>query len=179
MSPYCHAALFNEEIFMIKKIVTLLVACGISSPVMAAPDMSQSLAGAWTGTLQYRDYGNDRQVTLPTTVTFSGPVNALRGDYVYDDGPGKTVRSSEQWALAPDGSTLTMDGAPARVTVYRAGPGADVTLEVEGMAEENKQAVAMRTLLNRTGVQLTITRLTQLPGQPWLTRHVYRFVKDK
>jgi len=164
---------------MTKHIMAFLAACSISLPGVAAPDLSQALAGAWRGTLQYRDYSNDRQVTLPTTVTFSGPASALRGDYVYDDGPGKTVRASERWSLAPDGSTLTMDGSPARVTTWRAGPDADVTLEVEGTAEENKQAVAMRTLLNRTGVQLTITRLTQLPGQPWLTRHVYRFVKDK
>jgi hypothetical protein len=166
---------------MIKKIMTLLAASCVSMTALAAPDLAQSLAGAWTGSLQYRDFGNDRQVTLPTTVTFSGPATALRGDYVYDDGPGKTVRSSEQWSLAPDGSTLTLatGGTPARVTTYRAGTGADVTLEVAGSGEENKQPVAMRTLVERTGDALTITRLTQLPGQPWLTRHVYRFVKNK
>lgn len=162
---------------MFKQILALVAACCLSLPAVAAPDLSASLAGAWTGTLQYRDFGNDRQVTLPTTVTFSGPATALRGDYVYDDGPGKTVRSTEQWSL--DGSTLTLGGTPARVTVYGAGTGADVTLEVEGAGEENKRPVAMRTLLSRAGDQLTITRLTQLPGQPWLTRHVYRFVKDK
>ena len=160
-----------------KHIIAFLAACCISLPAMAAPDLAQSLAGAWTGSLQYRDFGNDRQVTLPTTVTFSGPATALRADYVYDDGPGKTVRSTEQWSL--DGGTMMLDGTPARVTAYRAGSGADITLEVEGSGEENKQPVAMRTLLNRTGAALTITRLTQLPGQPWLTRHVYRFVKDK
>ncbi len=162
---------------MFKQIMAIVAAICLSSPVMAAPDLSASLAGAWTGSLQYRDFGNDRQVTLPTTVTFSGPATALRGEYVYDDGPGKTVRSTQQWSL--DGSTLTLDGAPARVTTYRAGTGADVTLEVEGTGEENKQPVAMRTLVARTGDALTITRLTQLPGQPWLTRHVYLFVKDK
>lgn len=160
-----------------KHIIAFLAACCIGLPAVAAPDVAQSLAGAWTGTLQYRDFGNDRQVTLPTTVTFSGPATALRGDYVYDDGPGKTVRSTEQWSL--DGSTLTLDGTAASVTTYRAGTGADVTLEVEGSGEENKRPVAMRTLVARTGDALTITRLTQLPGQPWLTRHVYRFVKDK
>lgn len=164
---------------MFKHIMALVAAFCLSLPAVAAPDLSASLVGAWTGTLQYRDFGNDRQVTLPTKVTFSGLATDLRGDYVYDDGPGKTVRSTVQWSLAPDGSTLTMDGAAARVTTWRAGKGADITLEVDGTAEENKQPVAMRTLLNRAGDALTITRLTQLPGQPWLTRHVYRFVKDK
>jgi hypothetical protein len=158
---------------MIQPILALMAACCIG-----APDLSASLAGTWTGSLQYRDYSNDRQVVLPTTVTFSGPGIALRGDYVYDDGPGKTVRSTEQWVLAPDGATLTLGSAPARVTTLRAGTGMDITLEVEGTAEENKQAVAMRTLVTRTGNALTITRQTQLSGQPWLVRHVYRLVKQ-
>jgi hypothetical protein len=160
---------------MIKHIMALVAVCCLSMPAVAAPDLSASLAGAWTGTLQYRDYSSDRQVTLPTTVTFSGPAAALRGDYVYDDGPNKTVRSSEHWSLAPDGSTLALaaDGAPARVTVYRAGAGNDITLEAEGAGVENDQAVAVRTVLERRADALTITRLTQLPDQPWRVRHVY------
>ena len=90
------------------------------------------------------------------------------------------MKSTEQWSLAPDGTTLTLKAGdpPARVRTYRAGTGADVTLEVEGTGEENQQPVAMRTLLARTGDTLTITRLTQLPGQPWLTRHVYRLARQ-
>ena len=165
---------------MFKRCMMLAAACCLSTTVLAT-DLAQSLAGAWTGSLQYRDFGNDKQVVLPTTVTFSGPATALQGDYVYDDGPGKTVRSREQWSLAPDASTLTLGaaGTPARVTSYVEGSGADVTLEAEGTGVENRQAVAVRTLLARRGDTLTITRLTQLPGQPWLTRHVYRFVRPE
>ena len=161
---------------MIKKLMVLLAACCPSLPAVAAPDLSASLAGAWSGTLQYRDFGNDKQVTLPTTVTFSGPATALRGDYVYDDGPGKTVRSTERWSL--DGSTLTLGDTPARVTVYRAGPGQDLVLEAEGAGVENDQAVAVRTVLERRAAALTITRLTQLPDQPWRVRHVYTLTRQ-
>jgi len=166
---------------MIKKLTALMVACCLTLPSHAAPDLAHALTGPWTGSLQYRDFSNDKQVVLPTTVTFSGSNTALRGDYVYDDGPGKTVKSSEQWSLAPDGATLSTDatGAPARVTSYRVGDGNDVTLEAEGQGIENKQPVAVRTRLERHGDALTITRLTQLPGQPWLVRHIYRFVKAK
>ena len=167
---------------MLKNIVWLVASCCLGLPLLAAPpDLAQSLAGTWTGSLQYRDFSNDKQVVLPATVTFSGPSTALRGDYVYDDGPGKTVQSIEQWSLAPDGTTLRTDaaGTPARVTAYRAGTGADVTLEAEGSGVENKQPVAVRTQLARQGDTLTITRLTQLPGQPWRTRHTYRFVKPE
>lgn len=152
----------------------------ITQCMMLAAELAQALAGHWTGSLQYRDFGNDRQVVLPTTVTFSGPATALQGDYVYDDGPGKIVRAREQWSLAPDASTLTLEpsGTPARVTSCD-GHGRDVTFEAEGTGIENKQAVAVRTLLARRGDTLTITRLTQLPGQPWLTRHVYRFVRPQ
>ena len=165
---------------MIKHCTLLAIACCLSTPLFAA-DLAQSLAGTWTGSLQYRDFSTGRQVVLPTSVTFSGPGTALQGDYVYDDGPGKTVRSREQWALAPDASTLTLEtsGTPARVTAYVEGDGADLTLEAEGAGVENKQGVAVRTLLARRGESLTITRLTQLPGQPWLMRHVYQFVRTK
>jgi hypothetical protein len=167
---------------MIKNLVWLVASYCLGLPLHAGPpDLAQSLAGAWTGSLQYRDFSNDKQVVLPATVTFSGPSTALRGDYVYDDGPGKKVKSTEQWALAPDGATLRTDATsiPARVTLYRVGAGADVTLEAEGTGEENKQAVAVRTQLERQGDALTITRLTQLPDQPWRTRHTYRFVKPE
>jgi hypothetical protein len=165
---------------MLKNIIGLVAVCCLVFPLHAAPpDLAQSMAGAWTGSLQYRDFSSSKQVVLPATVTFSGPGTALQGDYVYDDGPGKTVKSREQWSLAPDGATLKTDatGTPARVTAYRAGDGADVALEAEGTGEENRQPVAIRTRLERQGDTLTITRLTQLPGQPWLTRHTYRFVK--
>ena len=165
---------------MIKHCMMLAAACCLNTTVLAA-DLAQALAGSWTGSLQYRDFGNDKQVVLPTTVTFSGPATALQGDYVYDDGPGKTVRSRERWSLARDGSTITLEpsGTPARVTSNVDGSGADLTLEADGTGVENKQAVAVRTVVARRGDSLTITRLTQLPGQPWLTRHTYRFVQPK
>ena len=165
---------------MFKHVIVMLAACCVCLSSHAA-DLGKSLAGAWSGTLQYRDFGNDKQVVLPATVTFSGPATALRGDYVYDDGPGKTVRSTEQWSLAPDGATLQLDaaGAPARVTAYRGDHDTDLTLAAEGTGEENQQAVAVRTLLERRGDDLTITRLTQLPGQSWRVRHVYRLVRTK
>ena len=167
-----------SEIRMHKRLFFWAAAC-LSLPVHAAPDLARAMAGAWSGTLQYRDYGNDRQVILPTTVTFSGTSAALRGDYVYDDGPGKTVRSTERWALAADGSTLTLEpaGKPARVTAYRGAGEADLALEAEGTGEENRHAVAVRTQVARDGDALTITRLTQLPGQAWLVRHTYRLSK--
>ena len=167
---------------MVKNLAMWLAACCVSLPMHAAvPDLAQAVAGSWTGSLQYRDFGNDRQVVLPTTVTFSGPSSALQGDYVYDDGPGKTVRSSEHWALSDDGATLSLDpsGTPARVTAFHLGSELDMTLEAEGAGEENKQAVAVRTQLERHGSALTITRLTRLPGQPWLVRHVYRLTQAK
>lgn len=163
---------------MLNNFIMFMAACCVSLTGNAA-DLSQALAGAWTGSLQYRDFSTDRQVVLPTTVTFSGRSSALQGAYVYDDGPGKTVKSTERWSLAPDDATLTIDeGAPARVTTYRAGA-ADLTLEAEGTGVENKQTVAVRTTITQTGDALTITRLTHLPGQPWLVRHVYRLARAK
>jgi hypothetical protein len=59
------------------------------------------MAGAWEGTLTYRDYQPPgAMVTLPTrmTVALTAP-HELALYYVFDDGPGKTVYSYERMAF--------------------------------------------------------------------------------
>lgn len=58
----------------------------------------ESAAGAWKGTLTYRDYQNpDKMVVLPMrlAVSMTSP-DELALYYVFDDGPGKIVYSYER-----------------------------------------------------------------------------------
>jgi len=139
--------------------------------------LGQALAGRWQGTLHYRDYGNDKGVTLPTSLVVDGPSNALRLAFIYDDGPGKTVRSTEQWALGADGATLQMgkDDVPMRVSVYRSKDNADVALVALGTGVENGVPVELRSVILRRGQALSFSKASRLPQQAWLLRHVYRF----
>ncbi|MDZ5647291.1 S41 family peptidase [Nitrospirillum sp. BR 11828] len=60
--------------------------------------LGAALAGGWGGTLDYRDYGTDRRVILPTQMSATaGPVTTLA--FTFDDGPGKAVHARETWSL--------------------------------------------------------------------------------
>jgi hypothetical protein len=136
--------------------------------------LGEALAGRWQGTLEYRDYGNERRVVLPTRASISGPSEALLAEFVYDDGPGKVVRSRDRWALAGASFRMEQAGAPLAVSSYRSGGGSDVALVALGTGSDNGVAVQVRMVLQRRDGQLRISRATQAPGQPWLLRHVYR-----
>lgn len=137
--------------------------------------LGQALAGRWRGTLHYRDFGSDKGVTLPTEVVIDGAGEALRLAYTYDDGPGKTVRSSETWSF--DGATLRMgkEGEPMTVTRYRGNAKGELILLALGSGVENGAPVEVRSVVMRRGPALSISRASRLPGQAWLLRHIYRF----
>lgn len=133
--------------------------------------LNGALAGRWHGTLQYRDYSSDQAVTLPTRVVID---DALQFAFTYDDGPGKTVRSAEQWLF--DGASLTTGkaGAPLQVSVYRGNEDGDLILVALGSGVENGAAVEVRLVVLRRAEALSISRSSRLPQQAWLLRHVYR-----
>jgi len=147
----------------------------IGQPAPAAL-LGQRLAGRWQGSLLYRDFGTDRGVTLPTDVAISGASAALQLAFTYDDGPGKTVRSNEQWSLAGNGTTFGTgkSAAPMAVSLYRGNGDGDLALVAIGEGVENDVQVAVRMVVLRRGTSLHISRSTRLPDGVWLLRHVYR-----
>jgi hypothetical protein len=118
------------------------------------------------------------QVTLPTLASFDSEGTAR---FAYDDGPGKTVRATEQWQLSADGKSINMgkSAQPMRVYVLRAGAQADITLAAVGTGEENGAPVLVREMLARRGGCLLISRQTQGLGQPLRTRHAYRLERQQ
>jgi len=151
---------------------------GLAELPVSAPQslLGQALAGHWRGTLTYRDFRSDQRVVLPTGVDIGGASHALRLDFVYDDGPGKTVRSSQHWSLDLDGAALRTGeaDAPLKISNYHAGPEQDLTLIAFGAGVENDAPIEVRSVVLRRGEHLSISRATRLPGHPWLLRHVLR-----
>ncbi len=147
-------------------------------PVDAAAVLAAALAGNWTGTLDYRDDGNDGRVVLPTVLETQG----LSLAWTFDDGPGKTVRSAERWALSGDLKTLTLasgDGlSTARIVQLDATPAGGLTLVMEGSARENGRAVMSRTILTQAGDRLRLTEMTRATGEPFLMRHSYELARQ-
>ena len=156
--------------------------------------LGAALAGAWRGSLTYRDYGSGKKVVLPTSAKIAASAgNTLDVALVYDDGPGKTVRSTDTWALNDDASQWRMNRDQLAVSSYRIAAGAGAGIEVDagtggaprtgagtdlslvalGSSIENGAPVQVRLVVLRRGDTLTISRATRQPDQPWLLRHRY------
>ncbi|MEM7786126.1 MAG: S41 family peptidase [Bacteroidota bacterium] len=118
------------------------------------------LAGDWTGTLVYTDYGDDAtRVTLP--ITASGQItrddrlgaDALRLDVVFtepDGSPGGT--GSTTLAALPEARAFGYDGEAWQVLSHAASAdGFEVVIEAEG-ADNNRPATIRHTIRHRDGV---------------------------
>lgn len=145
-----------------------------AAPLEAATALTTALAGNWAGTLDYRDYGNDGRVTLPTLMQ----ANGLSIAWTFDDGPGKTVKDSERWSFSPDGRALTITSGKSSeamvVAELRRSPSGALTLVADGSGTENGRKVIVRTILTRSGDQLRLTRMSRTSGQPFIMRHSYQ-----
>ena len=155
-------------------------AIGVAQGVLPARSdsavlVAKALAGAWTGTLDYRDYTNDTRATLPTIMQSDGTVLA----WTFNDGPGKTVGSTERWTFDPAGSTLTINSGnkqPDKLRVAEARMSANassLTIVFDGTSEENGREVIARKILTRDGNRIRITKQTRFAGEPFLMRHSY------
>ena len=99
--------------------------------------------------------------------------------WTFDDGPGKTVRSTERWVFDATGQTLTItsgSNAPDQWRVIEARAAADgsaLTIVFDGLSEENGRSVMARKILTRDGNRLRITKQTRVAGEPFLMRQSY------
>ncbi len=138
-----------------------------------AATVTAALKGRWTGTLDYRDYSNDGRVVLPTNLDVDG----LSLAWTYDDGPGKTVRSTETWTFEPNGRSATIHHGKttSRVLISELRKTADgsLTVVLDGTGNENGQAVIARTIMTLDKGTLRLTKLTRTPRMPFLMRHSY------
>lgn len=170
-------------------VATLMLAGAFPAPLLAQPSASAkmlhaALGGRWTGTLRYRDYQDStRFVSLPTVLegTAAADSASVRLDFVYDDGPGKTVLSSDTFALSADASTLRWgpaDGkrAPSSFAVRQVGGGAPFTLVVEMNGEDDDRTARIRETLTVDAGALRIVKEVQFAADaPWVFRHEYSF----
>ncbi|MES2521374.1 MAG: hypothetical protein V4617_01660 [Gemmatimonadota bacterium] len=142
-----------------------------------------ALGGTWTGTLRYRDYQDStRFVSLPTTLqgTTAADSTGVRLDFTYDDGPGKTVRSSDAFSLDAAARALvwgSSDGKrpPSTFSVTQFTGGKPFTLVVERDGEDDDRKARIRETLSVNGAELRILKEVRFDAKaPWVFRHEYR-----
>ena len=166
-------------------------AASASAPVPDAAflKLHKVFVGKWNGSLEYRDFRNDKRVTLPATLEIEPRASAEGGElltqYVFDDGPGKIVRSA---------ALVRIDAAVARYSSrapnaakrddYRIAEGLSAfaekgegTMVLLATGTENDQPVDVRTTLDVNENQYSLLRETRLAGQEFQFRHVYKFVR--
>jgi hypothetical protein len=157
--------------------VTTLAAQSPGSPFAAA------LAGAWSGTLEYRDYRSDRRVTLPTQLKVSGGESGrLEFAYTYDDGPGKTVTSRDRISIDAAAGTYRIQNdenydATFIVTGLQAYSPSSPQVVLMGTGTENDKPVELRITITVTTTALTMLRESRLPGEDWRFRNQYRLTR--
>ncbi|SNS34760.1 hypothetical protein SAMN05421770_101602 [Granulicella rosea] len=115
------------------------------SPASRAAGVTQlntSFHGRWVGQLEYRDFQTNAQTFLPTwlAMTPSADGNAVTLDYIYDDGPAKTVRERETLAF----TVASAGGMTASVTSDR--DHTSETYAVAGLEEFRKLGRGVLTL---------------------------------
>ncbi len=136
-------------------------------------DLSDRLVGSWEGYLQYRDYTSDKYVRLPMkldAVRIPGRAGAMRWEYTYDDGPGKTVTSSELVAIDRRAGTVTLselDGKESErfdVIMDRQDAGGREMMVLRTMgSDDNRPATSLKTLTVQDG-EFSILKLVQFDG---------------
>jgi hypothetical protein len=177
-------------------LTLLAVVCGAQlaaqhavPPVDAAPALAVSartvhaaLAGSFTGALRYRDYqDSSRFVTLPTELTgmLSADSSSVRLNFTYDDGPGKTVQSSDRFELAANTTVLRWGpadgGRPPSVFNVRTLSGGDtIRLVAETAGSDDNRPATLRETITISARTISILKEVRFTGaSPWLFRHEY------
>ena len=178
--------------------VVLVLVCDLpsaaqqtSSPSPTPVNLDQlygGFLGDWVGQLEYRDFGDNSRVFLPTWlhITRSNDGRSLRFAYVYDDGPSKTVQEL---------SVVTIDRVAAAITFTSDRDHSSDTYKLSGLSEfaaKGRGALALAGTGEENGkkvdVKITITlrrnlytyqKETRLPGQDFQFRDGYTFTRKE
>lgn len=156
-------------------------------PLVTRERVYAALAGRWTGTLEYRDYQDPtRRVSLPVILEVARDADGLELRYTYDDGPGKTVRSTERMVLDVTVSTLRWGGPPpdslAHWTVIvlgdAPGPGTIRFVASRDGLDDGRPARLRETFtIGRT--DLHVLKEVREPGTMFTVRHQYRLKRAR
>jgi len=142
-----------------------LVAFAAQAPALS--DVQAALVGAWTGTLEYRDYSepetSTKRVKLPTWLTVEAAGADLHLHFVYDDGPGKTVIGNESVHFDAAATAMLKEGRGLAI--------------VTGTGTENDKPVRTQTTWRIGRNILEILEETAPEGKPLAFRHAYTFVR--
>jgi hypothetical protein len=156
-----------------------------TTPWRVAPSPLAPTIGLMRGELEYSDYSNGERVRLPTWVHTSpiGATGAFRQRTVYDDGPGKTIVSSDvvrvagaRWiegAGAEDGQSTDAQTTLRIASRTRTADGELLMLRGTGM-DDHKPVEFRYTVTLSDSSSTRLKEYRAVGTTAWLYRHEYR-----
>jgi len=178
--------------------LALAAAAFVAIPTVGAPLAAQdaapvtlaearaSLAGAWEGQLQYRDYSSGEWQGIPMTVTVSleGDGNTITRRATFDDGPrvGNVFITALEM-LGPDGTTEFATAfragrepelGKATLTLAAATDAAHWTIRAIEEGTDDDRPARIRLTTTRDGASLTTLKEVDFlddAAEEWLTRN--------
>ena len=151
-----------------------------------ATDLNTNFVGKWTGQLEYRDFQSNAQVFLPTwlTITETADHKALQFNYVYDDGPSKTVRELTMVAFYPAAEKITFTSDREKSSDTYTIQGLDDfsktgrgTLILMGSGKESDKPIDVRITLTLRRNLYTYRKETRQRGEDFKFRDAYTFTR--
>lgn len=155
-------------------------------PALTLAEARASLAGAWEGQLQYRDYSSNTWEGIPVTVTITleGDGNTLFRRATFDDGPkvGNVFITSLEM-LGPDGTTEYSTGfragrvpevSKATLSLAAATDAAHWTILAVEEGTDDDRPARIRLTTTRDGASITTLKEVDFlddAGEEWLTRN--------
>lgn len=159
-------------------VLALSGTAALAAPPESARRLLQVLPGHWQGTLEYRDYQKpDRRVRLPTLVEGRATGTAtLTLDYVYDDGPGKTVTDRDLLTLDED--HIQIGKEQYRYVGGQLAGDNSGTLVLEAESSDDDKPAHIRLTLRYTATTLDWLKETTSDGPDYVFRHRYVLQKN-
>lgn len=165
-------------------VALTLGGCASSAPrgesaSSAAPDVFATLAGSWTGVLEYSDYRSERRVQLPTRVAMradeASRVLSLAYEYREPNGEAVTSRSMHGIDVAAGRYVMGSDTFAIGVLEgFDARGGGRMVLT--GTVIDNDRPEPARHTFTLAGDTLRILKETRSPLR---FRNEYRLVRDR
>ena len=181
--------MLSRALIAVCLVTASVVAQGTTSaPAQVEANLRQALTGQWAGVLEYRDYSEPatsmKRVQLPTWLTITNVAGVLTERFVYDDGPGKTVVSSQTITFDVGSKTYTEQevSKPAQisqVTGYEALKAGRGELILLGRGLDNDKPAETRTTLTIRRNLLSWLEEVRPAGtqEPFAFRHRYTFTR--
>lgn len=168
---------------IIRPALLMLALAGCAAPApppapAAAPDPFATMAGRWTGVLEYADYRSDARVRLPTRLT-AAPADGGRSlslAWIFTEPSGREVTSGGVHRLDAAAGRYLMEGDTLQIAALEGFAGGGGRMVLTGTVLDNNRQEPARYTYTLAGDTLRVLKETR---SPWQFRNEYRLVRDR